>query len=104
MKTKQISFKGFYAQETNKSQIYLHHTAGGPSADQVYQWWESNPVRVATCVVIDASGEIVQGFKSEYWAYHLGLTNDVFKKNGCTFIPLDKSSIGIEICCWREVL
>lgn len=103
MKTRQITFRGYYHEPKSKSQIYLHHTAGGPSADQVYQWWDSNEVKVATCVVINSQGEIVQGFGSEYWAYHLGLTNDIFKKNGCTFIPLDKSSIAIEICNWGQL-
>ena len=103
MKTKQITFRGYYHESTTKNQVYLHHTAGNNNAEQVYQWWESTPVKVATCVVINDKGEIVQGFGSQYWAYHLGLTNDVFKKNGCNFIPLDKSSIGIEICNWGQL-
>lgn len=100
MKTTQINFRGYYRESHSKSQIYLHHTAGGPNAKNVFSGWESDPVRVATCVAISRSGEIVQGFGSEFWAYHLGLKNDHFKKHGVPFIPLDKSSIGIEICAW----
>jgi len=45
-------------------------------------------------------GQIVQGFSSKNWAYHLGLTKDVFKKFGLSYQSLDKISIGIEICNW----
>jgi N-acetyl-anhydromuramyl-L-alanine amidase AmpD len=100
MKTTQIEFRGYYREETNKSQIYLHHTAGGPDAKSVFKYWEQTPERVATCVAISRSGEIVQGFKSELWAYHLGLKNEHFKKNGVEFVALDKISIGIEICAF----
>lgn len=100
MKTTQIDFRGYYREEHPKSQIYLHHTAGGPNAKSVFAYWETTPERVATCVAISRSGEIVQGFKSELWAYHLGLKNEHFKKHGVGFLPLDKSSIGIEICAY----
>jgi len=60
MKTKQITFRGYYHESTTKNQVYLHHTAGNNNAEQVYQWWESTPVKVATCVVINDKGEIVK--------------------------------------------
>lgn len=103
MKTTQITFRGYFHEAKNKSQVYLHHTAGNDNAQSVFGWWESQGKKIATCVVINSKGEIIQGFGSQYWGYHLGLTNDVFRKNGCTFIPLDKSSIGIEICCWGQL-
>lgn len=100
MKTTLIPFSGYYREEHPKSQIYLHHTAGGPDAKGVYNYWNSQSVRVATCVVIAADGEIVQGFSSKQWAYHLGLKNTTFRKYGIPFTPLDKTSIGVEICAW----
>lgn len=100
MKTTQIKFGGYYREEYAKSQIYLHHTAGGPNANSVFQYWESQPARVATCVAISRSGEIVQGYSSKLWAFHLGLKNEHFKKHGVQYLNLDKTSIGIEICAW----
>ena len=100
MKTTQIKFSGYNREQYDKSQIYLHHTAGGPSGQSVFQYWESTPVRVATCVSISRSGEIVQGFGSQFWAFHLGMKNEHFKKQGVAYRNLDKTSIGIEICAW----
>jgi hypothetical protein len=100
LRIKTVPFKDFYAEPTAKKQIYLHHTAGGASGEQVFINWGRNPVRVATCVAISADGTIVQGYGSEFWAYHLGLTKDVFKERGIPFTWLDRISIGIEICSY----
>lgn len=108
MNIKQFNFnESQYIKEAHvKKQIYLHHTAGGPSGDAVYKWWNSNLDRVATCVVISGKGkgivdgEIVQGYSSKFWAYHLGLKTEVFKKAGVPYQNLDCSSIAIEICNW----
>ena len=103
-KHKLIQFKNFIQEKTDKNQIYLHHTAGGPSGEQVFSWWDSDRTPVATCVAISRDGTIVQGFHSMYWAYHLGLTNQVFAQQGLPFKALDKTSIGIELCSygWAE--
>lgn len=98
MNIKQTQFKGYNAQETPKSQIYLHHTAGGADATSTFKFWEADAVNVATCVAISRDGQIVQGFDSKYWAFHLGLKSTHFK--GLPYINLDKCSIGIEICNW----
>jgi N-acetyl-anhydromuramyl-L-alanine amidase AmpD len=100
MKTTQIEFRGYYREEHPKKQIFLHHTAGGPDAKSVFKYWEQTPERVATCVAISRSGEIVQGFASKFWGFHLGLKNEHFRKHGVAYQPLDKSSIGIEICAF----
>lgn len=97
---KQVPFKDYYNESTEKKQIYLHHTAGGPSGEQVFAIWDRSPVRVATCVAISSDGTIVQGYSSKKWAYHLGLTKEPFKANGVPYISLDRISIGIEICAW----
>lgn len=105
----QIDFpQGQYLKEEHtKKQIYLHHTAGNNSGSNVFKWWASNPERVATCVSIsgpgDVDGQIVQGFSSKYWAYHLGIKRNVFDAFGVPFTLLDKYSIGIEICNWGQL-
>jgi hypothetical protein len=41
MKIVQVPFKDYYHEESPKSQIYLHHTAGTGIGDNVYKWWGS---------------------------------------------------------------
>ena len=85
-------------EEHPKRQIYLHHTAGGPSAVNVAKFFNSQQGKVATAFIIGANGTIVQCFSSKNWAYHLGLKEDVFIENKVGYQSLDKISIGIEIC------
>lgn len=105
MNLRLINFpKDQYFQEAfPKTQIYLHHTAGAPNADQVWQWWIADKTPVATCVVVDDSGEIVQGFSSKFWAYHLGMKTKHFSMVGLPFKNLDKISIGIELTSWGQL-
>lgn len=109
MNIRQINFPAtqYMAEETKKKQIYLHHTAGNPSGENVFNWWASNPERVATCVAISGpgsnDGEIVQGFSSKYWGYHLGVKPGVFRKQGLSWRNLDKFALGIEICNWGQL-
>lgn len=101
----------YVKESTKKSQIYLHHTAGNPNGVGVYDYWKTTRERVATAITICgkskngswADGQIVQGFSSKFWAYHLGLKNTTFKNAGLPFISLDKFSIGIEICNWGQL-
>jgi hypothetical protein len=101
----------YVKEETVKTQIYLHHTAGNPSGVAVFDWWKRTNEKVATCVTICGKspnggwkdGQIVQGFSSKYWAYHLGLKTSLFKNAGLPFKWLDKSSIGVEICNWGQL-
>ena len=81
-----------------KTQIYLHHTAGGGNAVLVAKYFQQKEGRVATAFVIGDKGTIVQLFSSKHWAYHLGLKPEVFAEMGVTYRSLDKISIGIEIC------
>jgi N-acetyl-anhydromuramyl-L-alanine amidase AmpD len=103
----------YYKEEQPKSQIFLHHTAGNPNPYRAIDFWNSNPEHIGTafCVGGEPSkdkdgkeiwkdGEIVQAFGSKYWAYHLGLKQEIFKKYGVPYKSLDKSSIGIEINNW----
>ncbi|MCK9220600.1 MAG: N-acetylmuramoyl-L-alanine amidase [Bacteroidales bacterium] len=102
----------YVAEEKAKVQIYLHHTAGSADPLQTYKWWESNPERIATCVVIGGmpgndttwkDGEIVQGYSSKFWAWHLGLKESTFAKFGLPYVSLDQISIGVEICNWGQL-
>lgn len=98
--------------ETQKVQIYLHHTAGNANASATYKDWETNKERIATCIVIAGKpkkfetfkdGEIIQGYSSKYWAYHLGLKESVFHNFNIPYKSLDKNSIGLEICSWGQL-
>jgi len=98
-----IEFSDFYKDAHPKSQIYLHHTASGPNPKSVWNWWNNDKVTVGTCVVIGKDGEIVQGFSSKFWAYHLGLATKHFGVHGLPYKNLDKISIGIEITNWGQL-
>ena len=59
MNLKQYPFNDYVNESTVKKQIYLHHTAGTGTPQAVFNMWQKNPVRVATCVVIGRDGEIL---------------------------------------------
>jgi N-acetyl-anhydromuramyl-L-alanine amidase AmpD len=109
-KIKQVAFNKdeYFQEEVKKTQIVLHHTAGGPSGVATANMWDADKRgRIATCVIItgkgaknSADGEIVQIYSSKFWAYHLGIKTEVFKAYKIPAKILDKSSIGIEICNW----
>jgi N-acetyl-anhydromuramyl-L-alanine amidase AmpD len=111
MDIKQVTFPAsqYFQEEHPKKQIYLHHTAGNANGEQVFAGWASNSERIGTCVSISGNGkgtvdgQIIQGFSSKHWAYHLGLKQDVFTKAGVKYQSLDKISIGIEICNWGQL-
>lgn len=109
MKIRQIEFpSNQYIQEVHpKKQIYLHHTAGGPDGERTFRSWAMNSERIATCVCISGKGsndgEIVQGFSSKFWAFHLGLRESTFQRAGVKYKSLDRISIGVEICNWGHL-
>jgi|TARA_R110002126_G_scaffold27857_7_gene93319 hypothetical protein len=111
MNLKKVDFPSsqYMAEEHPKTQIYLHHTAGNASGEQVFVGWASNSERIATCVSVSGigagcvDGQIIQGFSSKYWAYHLGLKESTFNKYGVPYKSLDKISIGIEVCNWGQL-
>jgi N-acetyl-anhydromuramyl-L-alanine amidase AmpD len=97
---KQIAFpeNQYYKEETEKSQIYLHHTVSpGASVNGDLQYWLSTTVRVATHVIISQDGTINQMYNSSYWGYHLGLDKSVFAKAGLAYKSLDRISLAIEL-------
>jgi hypothetical protein len=103
-----LSESQYVKEETKKLQIVLHHTAGNSSGlNTMINWNNDNRGRIATCVTISGKnasnsydGEIVQGYSSKFWAYHLGIKQEVFAAYGVTYQNLDKLAIGIEICNW----
>jgi N-acetyl-anhydromuramyl-L-alanine amidase AmpD len=103
-----LSASEYYKEKATKTQIVLHHTAGNSSAVNVMNDWNKDKRgRIATCVSISGKGskntfdgEIVQGFSSKHWAYHLGVKSEVFASRGLKWMNLDKISIGVEICNW----
>ena len=81
-----------------KKQIVLHHTAGGPSAQPVFNHFRSLYTKVATAFVVERGGDNYQLFDDSHWAWHLGVeANDRVTH----FSPyLDAESIAIELCNW----
>lgn len=98
----------YMKEETPKSQIFIHHTAGNSNPFNAIDFWNSNPTRVGTAFCIGGKptgdkwkdGDIVQAFGSKFWCYHLGLQEATFKKYGIPYKALDKNSVGIEINNW----
>ena len=90
----------FFAEESLKTQIYLHHTAGGGNAEAVSRYWNGNKERIATAFIIGADGLIVQCFSSKHWSWHLGVGQKEFKAQGVPYKNLNKTSVGIEVCNW----
>ena len=93
----------YFQEENKKTQIYLHHTAGGGDAKAVSRFWNSNETRIATAFVIGHNGEIVQCFSSKHWAWHLGIDVEDFSKNGTAYQNLNKTSVGIEVCNYGQL-
>jgi len=112
-KIKQVPLKEsqYIKEETPKTQIVLHHTAGNSSGINTISMWDTDDRgRIATCVTISGpgakgtyDGEICQAFSSKYWAYHLGIKPEVFKAYKISYQSLDRIAIGIEICNWGPV-
>lgn len=101
-KIKQVRLKEsqYFAEESAKTQIYLHHTAGNGNAEAVSRYWNGTSDRVATAFVVGQDGLIVQCFSSKHWAWHLGISKAEFKGQGAKYKNLDKASVGIEVCNW----
>ncbi len=90
----------FFAEESDKTQIYLHHTAGSGNAEAVSRYWNGTSERIATAFVVGQDGLIVQCFSSKHWAWHLGIDQKEFKAQNVPYTNLNKSSVGIEVCNW----
>lgn len=110
-----FSVNQYMNEDTNKRQIYIHHTAGSPDPFGVVRWWESTPERVATSFIIAGhpgtstrwkDGDIIQVFGSKKWGWHLGLNQSHLRVGGAGALSntrLNRESIGIEICNWGQL-
>lgn len=94
----------FISENTDKKQIYLHHTAGNKNPVATIESWGRNKERVATAFVIGYEGTIAQAFSSRDWAWHLGVKDSVFKGQGLPYKNLDKYSVGIELTNWAYLV
>lgn len=92
----------YIPEETKKSIIVIHHTAGGSAMSSI-DGWKQDTSKIATHVVIDRDGTIYQCFSSKYWAWHLGLKEEVFHQHGLQYQNLDKISLSIELANYGEV-
>jgi N-acetyl-anhydromuramyl-L-alanine amidase AmpD len=97
---KRLSKGQFFEEASDKTQIYLHHTAGNGNAEGVARFWNSNESQIATAFVIGENGTIVQCFSSKHWAWHLGIDSEDFARMNSKYKNLNKLSVGIEICNW----
>ena len=92
----------YFADVVVKNQIVLHHTASGKGVDGDVNMF-MKPGRIATHFII-GSDTIYQLFEEQYWAYHLGIKQSVFKNLKLPILNLNKTSIGIEIDNWGKLM
>src|SRR5688500_9910554 len=88
-----------YSKEiTAKKGIVLHHTVSADSVSGDIEWWKSTPERVATPIIIARDGGIHQLYSSQYWAHHLGIKQEHFRRFGLPPLntQLNKDFIGVE--------
>jgi len=96
----------YFNEETDKSQIVLHHTVSNPnSIDGDFQTWLNAKNGVSTPIIIKNDGVPYQVYSSKFWSHHLGIKSDFLKKQGFSDFStrntlLNKLSIGIEIDNW----
>ena len=83
-------------EETTKTQIVLHHTAGNNTAAGYIAGWQKESYPLATHYIIPREGQTEQLYEDKYWSNHLGtdLPNNGF---------LQKHSLAIEISSYGYV-
>ena len=93
----------FYPEETPKSQIYIHHTAGNQNVKRTIEIWNDRTDHVSTHYITNNNGEAEQLYVDEYWANHLGVSSSTFRKYGIPYRNLNKYSLGIELSAFGGV-
>ena len=103
-------------QDTKKTQIFLHHTAGNGNPYGVVEWWNSNPEAISTSFLIARGagrhrdgrtwndGDVFQCFSSSKWGWHLGLKARNIPRGSKSSRALNADSIGIEICNFGQLV
>jgi len=93
---KQLAPTQYIKQIFKKTQLFIHFTAGAPSAANVIHGWDSDEPQIAVSYVIDGdTAEIYEAYNPNFWSFHLGIKGT----NG----KLDRVSVGIEICAWGPI-
>lgn len=103
----------YFEEEHPKNQLFIHHTAGNTNPFICVDGWNNNIDKIGTAFVLAGKpknatekfkdGDIIQCFSSKFYAYHLGIPAETFKKYNVPYQRLDKTSIGIELCNWGYV-
>ena len=88
----------YYDGPTNKTQIYLHHTAGGQNIRAVISGWNTRTDKVSTHFITNNTGQAERLYPDEAWGNHLGLKSSLFSQFGLSYQNLNKISLGIELC------
>ena len=80
-----------------KNQIYIHHTAGGPSIEANLRTWEQiTTYRQSTHWIIGpTTAEHI--FDDNYWAYHLGIPSATFTAIPVPYKNLNTTSLSVEL-------
>ena len=89
--------KIYYDGPTPKTQIVIHHTAGGQNVKQEVAQWSTRKDRVSTHYITNNEGAKEQLFADENWANHLGIKGSSFKQLGIPYKNLNKTSLSIEM-------
>lgn len=108
---KELSLDQYYQDIYDKTQIYIHHTAGNTNPAAVVADWESNVDHVGTAYIIGGKppqgkksswkdGDIVQCFDPKFWCHHLGIKTSSLPKGSKSNLDLNRHSIAIEVCNW----
>lgn len=91
----------YYAQQTPKNQIVIHHTVSGEGVRNDIAHWARDPQRISTHVIIDRKGVIHQLYSSKFWSHHLGVKSRIFHEQGLRGISnnleLNQHSVSIEL-------
>lgn len=96
----------YVVESQEKTQVYLHHSAGRDDVRGMFSYWAKDNPRVATAFGINDSGQVFQAFPDECWAYHLYIRSNGnrlpeglmrIKNDPSQAVMLEKRSIGIEI-------
>ena len=93
----------FYPEETPKTQIYIHHTAGNQNIKRTIEIWNTRTDHVSTHYITNNNGEAEQLYVDEYWANHLGVSSKTFRRYGIPYRNLNKYSLGIELSAFGGV-
>jgi len=89
----------YFEQETKKTALVLHHTAGGGVLGDLAQWFNANPTRVATHYGLTRLGELEQLFPDKYWASAINAKG----ANGKQILELEKQTLQIELYSWGSL-